>query len=53
MLVRRLHDTNRVGWWILILLVPLIGAIVMIVFAVQDSEPGGNRFGPNPKTAAP
>ena len=51
-LVRRLHDTDRTGWWVLILLVPLIGAIVLIVFAVQDSTPGSNRFGPNPKTAA-
>ncbi len=50
-LVRRLHDTGRTGWWILIGLVPLIGAIVLLVFAVQDSIPGSNRFGPNPKTA--
>lgn len=47
--VRRLHDTNRSGWWLLISLVPLIGAIVLIVFFVMDSTPGDNRFGPNPK----
>lgn len=48
-LVRRLHDTDRSGWWVLISLVPLIGAIVLIVFAVQDSTPSTNRFGANPK----
>lgn len=48
-LFRRLHDTNRSGWWILIGLVPLIGAIVLLVFLVQDSQPGENQYGPNPK----
>ncbi|MEU0549197.1 DUF805 domain-containing protein [Micromonospora sp. NPDC005979] len=47
--VRRLHDTDKTGWWLLIALIPLIGAIVLIVFFVQDSTPGGNRFGPSPK----
>ncbi len=47
--VRRLHDTDRSGWWILIGLVPLVGAIVLLVFTVQDSTPSENRFGPNPK----
>ena len=49
--VRRLHDTNRSGWWLLIVLVPLIGAIVLLVFMVQDSQPGENQYGPNPKAA--
>jgi len=47
--VRRLHDTDRSGWWVLIGLIPIVGDIVLIVFAVQDSQPGANRFGPNPK----
>jgi uncharacterized membrane protein YhaH (DUF805 family) len=47
--VRRLHDTDRSGWWILIGLIPLIGAIVLLVFFVQDGTPGPNRFGPSPK----
>jgi uncharacterized membrane protein YhaH (DUF805 family) len=47
--VRRLHDTGRKGWWLLICLVPLIGTIVLLVFTVQDSDPGENRFGSNPK----
>lgn len=47
--VRRLHDTNRSGWWLLINLVPIIGAIVSLVFMVSDSQPGENQYGPNPK----
>ena len=47
--VRRLHDTDRSGWWIFISLIPLIGAIVLLIFLVQDSQPEQNRFGVNPK----
>ncbi len=47
--VRRLHDTNRSGWWLFIALVPIIGAIVLLVFMVQDSQPDENQYGPNPK----
>ncbi|MEU4568963.1 DUF805 domain-containing protein [Micromonospora sp. NPDC023956] len=47
--VRRLHDTDRSGWWMLLGLVPIIGAIVLLVFFVQDGTPGPNRFGPSPK----
>ncbi len=47
--VRRLHDTNRSGWWMLINFVLIIGNIVFFVFTLQDSTPGENRFGPNPK----
>jgi uncharacterized membrane protein YhaH (DUF805 family) len=50
--VRRLHDTNRSGWWLLLALVPLIGSVVLIVFMVQDSQPGDNKYGQNPKQAA-
>jgi uncharacterized membrane protein YhaH (DUF805 family) len=50
--VRRLHDTGRSGWWLLIGLIPLIGAIVLLVFTVQDSSPGDNQYGPNPKEIA-
>jgi uncharacterized membrane protein YhaH (DUF805 family) len=48
--VRRLHDIGRSGWWLWISLVPVLGAIVLLIFAVQDSEPGQNAYGPNPKT---
>lgn len=47
--VRRLHDTDRSGWWLLIALVPLIGGLVLLVFMVQDGKPGDNYYGPNPK----
>jgi len=54
--VRRLHDTSRSGWWLLIGLIPVVGTIVLIVFWVQDSH-GDNQYGPSPKavgsTAAP
>jgi uncharacterized membrane protein YhaH (DUF805 family) len=50
--VRRLHDTGRTGWWLLIGFIPLIGAIVLIVFFVLDSQPGTNAYGPNPKETA-
>ncbi len=49
--VRRLHDTNRSGWWLLIGLVPIIGLIVLIVFFVQESD-SDNQYGPNPRTIA-
>jgi uncharacterized membrane protein YhaH (DUF805 family) len=50
--VRRLHDTDRTGWWILIALVPLIGVIVLLVFAALEGTPGDNQYGPNPKEAS-
>jgi uncharacterized membrane protein YhaH (DUF805 family) len=49
--IRRLHDTDRSGWWLLIGLIPIIGAIVLIVFTVQDSKSGENQYGSNPKVA--
>jgi uncharacterized membrane protein YhaH (DUF805 family) len=49
--VRRLHDTGRSGWWVLASFVPLIGTIALLVFSLQDGEPGTNQYGPNPKTA--
>ncbi len=51
--VRRLHDTNRSGWWWWIQLIPCVGFIVILVFMLLDSTPGDNRFGPNPKGYAP
>ena len=47
--IRRLHDTGRSGWWLLISLLPVLGAIILLVFTVQDSERGSNAYGPNPK----
>jgi len=50
--VRRLHDTDRSGWWLLIGLVPLLGAIVLLVFMLLDGTPGDNQHGANPKGVA-
>ncbi len=47
--IRRLHDTNRTGWWILIALIPLIGFIVLLIFYLQESDPGENQYGPPPQ----
>ncbi|MEA1063412.1 DUF805 domain-containing protein [Apirhabdus apintestini] len=47
-MARRLHDTNRSAWWILIGLVPLIGALVLLVFFCLKGSDGENRFGPDP-----
>lgn len=51
--VRRLHDTNRSGWWIFLSLIPCIGGIVLLVFLVEDSQPGDNQYGPDPKATTP
>jgi uncharacterized membrane protein YhaH (DUF805 family) len=49
--VRRLHDTDRSGWWLLINGIPLIGVIVFLVFTGQCGTPGDNQYGSNPKGA--
>ncbi len=46
---RRLHDTGRSGWFQLLALIPVIGEIVLIIFMIEDSNPGDNQWGPNPK----
>ena len=51
--IRRLHDTDRSGWWLLIALVPVIGAIVLLVFMVLEGTQGENRFGEDPKETLP
>lgn len=47
--VRRMHDIGKSGWWWLIGLVPFVGGIILLVFWCLDSQPGENRYGPNPK----
>ena len=49
--VRRLHDTGRSGWWMLLLFVPVAGPVVILVFLVLDGDPGANAYGPDPKAA--
>jgi uncharacterized membrane protein YhaH (DUF805 family) len=46
--VRRLHDLDRTGWWLLLGFIPLIGAIVLIVWFCSRGTVGANRFGPDP-----
>ena len=48
-LVRRLHDVGKSGWFIFICLIPLVGAIWLLVLLCTDSKSGSNQFGPNPK----
>jgi len=49
--IRRLHDTSRSGWWLLISLVPFVGTIILIVFLASDGKPENNEYGANPKLA--
>ncbi|MEM8594489.1 MAG: DUF805 domain-containing protein [Pseudomonadota bacterium] len=50
--IRRLHDTDRSGWWMLISFIPVIGHIVLMVLLAIEGTQGDNRFGPNPKSEA-
>ena len=47
--VRRLQDIGKSGWFILVALIPLVGALFLIYLYVQDSQPGENQYGANPK----
>lgn len=47
--VRRLHDTGRSGWWILIGMIPLVGGIILIVFLATEGDYGDNQYGADPK----
>lgn len=51
-IVRRLHDLDRSGWWLLIGCVPAMGAIILIIWFASEGTPGANRFGPAPVAAA-
>jgi uncharacterized membrane protein YhaH (DUF805 family) len=46
---RRLHDTGKRGWWILLALIPVVGAIALLILLAQNSDRDGNSYGPNPK----
>lgn len=52
LVVRRLHDINKSGWWILINLIPLVGWIIMLVWLCKDSDPTDNQYGPVPNVVA-
>ena len=48
-IVRRLHDQDKSGWFILIQFIPYIGGIIMLIFMCIEGTKGENRFGPDPK----
>jgi uncharacterized membrane protein YhaH (DUF805 family) len=48
-LVRRLHDIDKSGWWVWIAYVPVVGGIILLVFECMEGTKGTNRFGPDPK----
>lgn len=50
--VRRLHDTGRSGWWLLISLVPVVGFIVLLIFMILESDAGENQYGASPAAVA-
>ena len=50
-LVRRLHDVNKSGWWFFIIFIPIIGTIWMLILLCTDGNPGENSYGPSPKAA--
>ena len=50
LLARRLHDIGRSAWWILLIVIPLIGPIVILIFTVIGSQQEENKWGPNPHT---
>ena len=47
--IRRMHDTNRSGWFLLLNLIPFVGPIIVLVFAATDGTPGTNKWGNDPK----
>lgn len=47
--VRHLHDIGKSGWYMFLSLIPLIGGLILLVWALMDSEPGENQYGKNPK----
>jgi len=49
--VRRLHDTDRSGWWLLAVFFPFLGVVVLLLFMAQESDPKSNEYGPSPKQA--
>ncbi len=51
--IRRLHDTDKSGWLLLIALVPFVGAIILLVFMILEGTNGPNQYGPAPELAAP
>ncbi len=47
--VRRLHDSERSGWWLLLIFIPFFGWVALLIFMVMDGTRGANRYGPDPR----
>jgi uncharacterized membrane protein YhaH (DUF805 family) len=52
LVIRRLHDIGKSGWWFFIGAIPLIGGFWLLLLMLTDSQPGDNQYGPNPKMIA-
>jgi uncharacterized membrane protein YhaH (DUF805 family) len=50
--VRRMHDIGKSGWVLLVGLIPLVGGIILLVWAATEGTPGSNQYGPDPKQGA-
>ena len=50
--VRRLHDVGKSGWWFLLVLLPIVGAVWLFVLVCTDGNPGDNIYGPSPKAVS-
>jgi len=50
--IRRLHDTDRTGWWMLVTFIPFIGGLVFLVFMLLPGTKGENRYGADPTQGA-
>lgn len=48
LLVRRLHDTGKTGWWLLLAFVPAVGFFIILFFCIQEGNYGDNKYGPEP-----
>ena len=49
--IRRLHDTDRSGWWMLIIFIPILGALILLFWMILEGTRGANQYGPDPKAA--
>ena len=53
LLIRRLHDTNKTGWWVLTMFIPFVGSLIHLLLCCQPSHKGPNKWGPDPRPVRP
>jgi len=51
--VRRMHDTGKSGWYLLVGLIPIVGWIIVLVWLATEGDPNPNEYGPSPKAPIP